>query len=145
MKNESPMETLRDLAQKDADEAAVLLGKVRQSHLQAQKQLDMLLQYEDDYRQQLQNDLGKGIDSGNWYNYQQFIQTLEKAIEQHRQQLALWNQRLQQAIQAWQAKQQRLNAFVTLHERATQKLLLKENRREQKLMDEFAQRTSLRK
>ncbi|PWC14270.1 flagellar biosynthesis chaperone FliJ [Brenneria roseae subsp. americana] len=145
MKNESPMETLRDLAQKDADEAAVLLGKVRQSHIQAQKQLDMLLQYEDDYRQQLQNNLGKGINSGNWHNYQQFIQTLEKAIEQHRQQLALWNQRLQQAIQAWQAKQQRLNAFVTLQERATQKLLRQENRLEQKLMDEFAQRTSLRK
>ncbi|KAA8996724.1 flagella biosynthesis chaperone FliJ [Affinibrenneria salicis] len=145
MKRESPMTTLRDLAQKDADDAATLLGKVRQSHLQAQKQLDMLLQYEDDYRLQLQSNLGKGIDAGNWYNYQQFIQTLEKAIEQHKQQLSVWNQRLQQAVQAWQAKQQRLNAFATLQERAAQKILLQENRHEQKLMDEFAQRTSLRK
>ncbi len=145
MKVQSPLDTLRDLAQKEVDDAAILLGKVRQSHAQVQKQLDMLLNYETDYRQQLQNTMGEGIDSAHWYNYQQFLLTLEKAIEQHQTQLAHWAQQIEQATLSWQQKYQRLNSFVTLQSRALQKALIQENRQDQKLMDEFAQRASLRK
>ncbi|OSM94569.1 flagellar export protein FliJ [Lonsdalea populi] len=145
MKTETPLDKLRELAQQEVDDAATLLGQIRQSHVQAQRQLDMLLGYEDDYRVQLQQTMSSGINSSNWYNYQQFIKTLELAIEQHRKQLAVWAQRLDQAMKAWQAKRQRLNAFETLKERAAQELLVRENRRDQKLMDEFAQRSSLRK
>lgn len=145
MKTQSPLETLRELAQQDTDDAAVLLGKVRLSHTQAQKQLDMLINYENDYRLQLQQDMGTGIASARWYNYQQFMLTLETAIDQHRRQLASWEQKLQQATQSWQDKRQRLNAFTTLQDRAAQRLLAQENRRDQKLTDEFAQRAALRK
>ncbi|MEC5344859.1 flagellar export protein FliJ [Brenneria populi] len=145
MKTQSPLDTLRDLAKQEADDAAVLLGKVRQSHLNVQKQLEMLLDYETDYRQQLQSTMSSGINSANWYNYQQFLLTLEKAIEQHRKQLAHWNRQLQQATQTWRTKYQRLNAFTTLQDRSAQKALLYANRQDQKLMDEFAQRASLRK
>ncbi|OSN01714.1 flagellar export protein FliJ [Lonsdalea populi] len=145
MKTETPLDKLRELAQQEVDDAATLLGQIRQSHVQAQRQLDMLLRYEDDYRVQLQQTMSSGINSSNWYNYQQFIKTLELAIEQHRKQLAVWAQRLDQAMKTWQAKRQRLNAFETLKERAAQELLVRENRRDQKLMDEFAQRSSLRK
>lgn len=145
MKVQSPLDTLRDLAQKEVDDAAILLGKVRQSLAQVQKQLDMLLNYETDYRQQLQDTMGEGIDSAHWYNYQQFLLTLERAIEQHRKQLAHWTQQLEQATLSWQQKYQRLNSFVTLQSRAQQKALIRENRQDQKLMDEFAQRASLRK
>ncbi|ACS85344.1 flagellar export protein FliJ [Musicola paradisiaca] len=145
MKSDTPLDKLRELAQQEVDDAATLLGKVRQSHSQAQKQLDMLLDYENDYRLRLQESMGTGINAANWYNYQQFIKTLELAIEQHQKQLHVWAQRLEQALSTWQTKRQRLNAFETLKERAMQEFLLKENRRDQKLMDEFAQRASLRK
>ncbi|WJV60936.1 flagellar export protein FliJ [Pectobacteriaceae bacterium CE70] len=145
MKNDSSLNKLQELAKQEVDDAASLLGKVRQSHTQAQQQLDMLLGYENDYRMQLQQSMGSGIDSANWHNYQQFIKTLELAIEQHRKQLAIWSQRLEQAVIKWQLKRQRLNAFETLKERAVQESLLRENRQDQKLMDELAQRASLRK
>ncbi|CQR23240.1 flagellar biosynthesis chaperone [Yersinia enterocolitica] len=51
---------------------------------------------------------------------------------------------MEQAVKHWQEKQQRLNAFETLQERAETTQRLQENRLDQKLMDEFAQRASQR-
>ncbi|MCR4215024.1 flagellar export protein FliJ, partial [Enterobacter cloacae] len=78
-------------------------------------------------------------------NYQQFIQTLEKAIEQHRQQLQQWTQKVDTALNFWREKKQRLQAWQTLQDRQIAAATLAENRQDQKKMDEFAQRASMRK
>lgn len=142
--SQSPMDTLRELALKALDQATRQLGQIRQSHQNAQQQLNMLLNYHDEYRQKLNTTLFGGIEAARWQNYQQFIATLEKAIEQHRGQLQQWNQKLDRATQHWQEKQQRLNAYQTLYDRAACQRLLHENRLDQKRMDEFAQRSALR-
>ena len=105
----------------------------------------MLLNYQDEYRRNLNTTMSEGIASTRWYNYHQFIQTLEKAIEQHRAQLMHWNTRVENALRFWRDKQQRLHAYETLQARALATALLQENRLDQKRMDEFAQRASLRK
>ncbi len=145
MKSETPLDILRGRAKEDMEQAAISLGQIRQSHQLARRQLDQLLDYETEYRQKLQQSMTDGMPSASWYNYQQFIITLETAIEQHRALLAQWTQRLQQAMQAWQLKQQRLNSFVALQSRGDRVLQLKANRLDQKNMDEFAQRAALRK
>ncbi|MDX5630719.1 MULTISPECIES: flagellar export protein FliJ [unclassified Brenneria] len=145
MKNTSPLITLRDLAQKEVEKAVGQLGQVRQAHQQAEQQLNMLLNYQDDYRQKLNTTMSGGMANNSWQNYQQFIQTLDKAIEQHRQQLLQWTSRLDLAMKAWREKQQRLNAFETLQDREATRQVARENRIEQKQMDEFAQRASQRK
>jgi len=86
-----------------------------------------------------------GIAANTWQNYQQFITTLEVAIDQHRQQLLQWNQRLDAAVNQWQEKQQRLNAYQTLQSRASEQRRQHENRMDQKQTDEFAQRGAHRK
>ena len=96
----------------------------------------MLIDYQHEYRNNLNTDMGQGITSNRWINYQQFIQTLEKAIEQHRQQLNQWTQKVDQALNSWRDKKQRLQAGQTLQA---------ENRLDQKKMDEFAQRAAMRK
>ncbi len=144
-KQASPIETLCGLAQKDLEKAAIQLGDVRRAHKQADEQLSMLLNYQDEYRKTLNNTMAEGIASTRWYNYHQFIETLEKAIEQHRQQLLHWSSRVENALTFWRDKQQRLHAYETLHARAQANELLQENRLDQKRMDEFAQRVSLRK
>ncbi|CNH77457.1 flagellar biosynthesis chaperone [Yersinia thracica] len=144
MKSQSPLITLRDLAQKAVEQATTQLGQVRLSYQNAEQQLSMLLSYQDEYRVRLNDTLSHGMASSSWQNYQQFIQTLEQAIEQHRHQLAQWNVKVEQAVKHWQEKQQRLNAFETLNERAETTARLHENRLDQKLMDEFAQRASQR-
>lgn len=145
MKTANAIDTLRDLAEQDLERAAVLLGDMRRGQQAANEQLSMLLDYQDEYRNKLNSDMSSGIASNRWTNYHQFIQTLEKAIEQHRSQLQQWNQRLEQALVNWREKQQRLNAYQTLITRAEENALRKENRLDQKRMDEFAQRAALRK
>jgi flagellar FliJ protein len=144
MKPQSPLIILRDLAQDAVEQAAQQLGQARQAQQAAEQQLAMLLNYQDEYRQKLNSTLSSGMGSANWQNYQQFIGTLEQAISQHRQQLLQWSEKVERAVKQWQDKQQRLNAFETLNTRALSAELMLENKRDQKLMDEFAQRSSQR-
>lgn len=144
MKPQSPLITLRDLAQDAVEQATQQLGQVRKAQQAAEQQLSMLLNYQDEYRQKLNHQLSDGMDSSHWQNYQQFIGTLEQAIDQHRRQLMQWGQKVDHAMKQWQDKQQRLNAFDTLHTRAQSAERQMENKRDQKLMDEFAQRSSQR-
>ncbi|MEZ3414444.1 flagella biosynthesis chaperone FliJ [Pantoea dispersa] len=145
MKTANAIDTLRDLAEQDLEQAVIHLGDMRRGQQQADQQLSMLLDYQDEYRNKLNQDMSGGIASTRWSNYHQFIQTLEKAIEQHRQQLDQWNQRLEQALSNWREKHKKLNAYQTLITRAEENTLRQESRLDQKRMDEFAQRAALRK
>lgn len=145
MTQNSALTTLKDLAEKEVDDAALRLGEMRRGCQQAEEQLKMLMDYQHEYRNNLNNDMSQGIGAQRWQNYQQFIQTLEKAIEQHRQQLMQWNEKVDTALNCWREKKQRLQAWQTLQERQNAAALQAENRLDQKKMDEFAQRASLRK
>ena len=145
MAQHGALATLKDLAEKEVDDAAVLLGEMRRGCQQAEEQLTMLIDYQHEYSKNKNRDMGQGITSNRWINYQQFIQTLEKAIEQHRQQLNQWTQKVDQALNSWRDKKQRLQAWQTLQDRQTSAALLAENRLDQKKMDEFAQRAAMRK
>ncbi|TDB45183.1 flagellar export protein FliJ [Photorhabdus khanii] len=145
MQQQSPLMTLRELAQNAVEKAATHLAQVRQNHQQMEQQLVTLMGYQDEYRMRLNDTLSNGMPCTTWQNYQQFMKTLEKAIEQHKLQLNQWQQRLETALSQWQEKQQRLNAFDTLQQRADNNRRLQQNRTEQKQMDEYAQRSAQRR
>lgn len=145
MSQHSALDTLHDLAAKEVDDAAIRLGEMRRGCQQAKEQLEMLLNYQNEYRNNLNNDMCQGIASERWRNYQQFIQTLDIAIEQHHQQLEQWSHKVEQALSFWKDKKQRLQAWETLQERKAAAALQAENKLDQKRMDEFAQRASQRK
>ena len=85
MAEHGALATLKDLAEKEVEDAARLLGEMRRGCQQAEEQLKMLIDYQNEYRNNLNSDMSAGMTSNRWINYQQFIQTLEKAITQHRQ------------------------------------------------------------
>ncbi|EPE7489532.1 flagellar export protein FliJ [Cronobacter universalis] len=145
MKQNGALNTLKDMAEKEVDDAALRLGEMRRGCQQAEEQLSMLMNYQQEYRNNLNQTMTQGIASNRWVNYQQFIQTLEKAIEQHRLQLSQWNNKVDQALSFWKEKKQRLQAWQTLQDRQASAALLAENRLDQKRMDEFALRASMRK
>ncbi len=146
MATASPMDTLRELAEDALQDATTQLGKMRQACSQAEEQLSQLVNYELEYRQQLQQNMtSDGMAATNWMNYQQFMTSLDKTLEHHRQHVSQCQQRVSQALKNWQEKKQRLNAFETLRDRALASQLLKENKLDQKMMDEYAQRATLRK
>ncbi len=145
MSKNNALATLLQLAEEASEEAAKVLAQVRQTHTQMSQQLNMLENYQSEYRQKLNQTLHSGMASDKWQNYQQFLVTLELTIEQQQQQLSLWEQRVTDANRHWQEKQQRVNAFDTLIQRAEHTECQRQNRLEQKLMDEFAQRATLRR
>ncbi|MEA1063451.1 flagellar export protein FliJ [Erwinia sp. HR93] len=142
---QSPMVMLRELAEKALDEVTTQLGKARTAHRKAVEQLDQLLTYEKEYRQQFQQSLTQGISSSNWTNFNIFIKNLDEAIVTYRREVIQRDQYVQQVVVNWQEKKKRLNAFDILLERAENQRLIQGNRRDQKLMDEFAQRAGARK
>lgn len=103
----------------------------------------MLIDYQHEYRTNLNTDMTQGIGSQRWINYQQFIQTLEKAIEQHRQQLNQWTQSRYRA-EFLAREKQRLQARKPYR---TGRLQPRPRRKTVwiRKMDEFAQRASMRK
>ena len=105
MAEHGALATLKDLAEKEVEDAARLLGEMRRGCQQAEEQLKMLIDYQNEYRNNLNSDMSAGMTSNRWINYQQFIQTLEKAIEQHRLQLTQWNTKVDQALSFWKEKQ----------------------------------------
>lgn len=105
MAEHGALATLKDLAEKEVEDAARLLGEMRRGCQQAEEQLKMLIDYQNEYRNNLNSDMSAGMTSNRWINYQQFIQTLEKAITQHRQQLNQWTQKVDIALNSWREKE----------------------------------------
>lgn len=61
MAQHGALATLKDLAEKEVDDAAILLGEMRRGCQQAEEQLKMLIDYQHEYRTNLNSDMGQGI------------------------------------------------------------------------------------
>lgn len=145
MTQRSPMKMLRKLAEQTLSDTTHQLGKVRQAHASAAAQLEQLTSYEQEYGRQLQTTMSAtGMPVVNLLNHQFFISSLSRVVKQHTGHVAACQQSVDHALDRWKKDKQRLNAFETLISRADKVHQGKEHRREQKLMDEFAQRASLR-
>ncbi|SQB29386.1 flagellar biosynthesis chaperone [Citrobacter koseri] len=60
MTQHGALATLKDLAEKEVDDAALLLGEMRRGFQQAEEQLKMLIDYQHEYRNNLNADMGPG-------------------------------------------------------------------------------------
>lgn len=145
MAAQTPMDILRDLADKKLSDTTTHLGKMRQEFVQANNQLECLENYEREYCQQMQSNMvGEGMTIIDMLSRQSFIDSLNKVVSHQTQQVAICETLVDNAVSMWRKDKQRLNAFDALKQRSEAIRLLQENRRDQKMMDEFAQRASRR-
>jgi len=146
MATRSPMEMLREKAQEQLDETTQQLGKTRQSYEKACAQLHQLKSYQHEYQHQFTaRTRDKGLLISHILSYQSFIDSLNQVVKQYSTHVTACENAVNHALSAWKHDHQRLNAFTTLKSRADAAARQKENRLEQKLMDEFASQTLLRK
>lgn len=136
MSNKLPLATLIELAQSKTDEATRRLGQLQNAHTSAAGKLEMLLQYRQEYLDQLQVQMRDGVASAHLRNFQHFIGTLDGAIEQQRALTLQADTRLAHGRSDWQNTQRRLNSFDTLADRVRQQEMLVLNKREQRDSDE---------
>ena len=140
MPNKLPLVTLIELAQSKTDEATRRLGELQSVHTSAAAKLELLLQYRQDYLDQLHVQMREGLPSAHLRNFQQFIDTLDGAIEQQRSVTLQADLRLAHGRSDWQHTKRRLNSFDTLANRAHQQEALAVNKREQRDSDERTSR-----
>lgn len=146
MATRSPMEMLRKKAKEQLDDTTQQLGKTRQNYEKACTQLRQLESYQHEYQHQLTaRTADKGLLISHIQIYQLFIDSLNQVVKQYSGHVTACENAVNQAVSAWKHDHLRLNAFTTLISRADAVARQKENRLEQKLMDEFASQTLLRK
>lgn len=140
MPQKLPLATLIELAQRKSDEATRRLGELQNAHLSATQKLEMLLQYRQEYLDQLHGQMQGGVPSAYVRNFQNFIGTLNGAIEQQRALTLQADTRLGHGRSDWQHTKRRLNSFDTLADRVRQQDMLASNKKEQRESDERSAR-----
>lgn len=140
MSHKLPLATLIELAQSKTDEATRRLGQLQNAHTSAAEKLEMLLQYRQEYIDQMNLQMRDGLPSGHLRNFQNFIGTLDKAIEQQRTLTSQADARLSHGRTDWQFSKRRQNSFDTLADRVRQQDLLAMNKRDQRDSDERSAR-----
>ncbi|MCA1322592.1 flagellar export protein FliJ [Herbaspirillum sp. alder98] len=140
MATPSALDTLIDLATKETDEATKRLGRAVRVSEEAQQKLAILQQYRDDYAARFQDTLTTGLTALSYRNFQLFLEKIDVAIEGQENVVRSSQQRVAEARLAWQACERKRMSYNTLATRARDKELKKENKRDQKAMDEHAAR-----
>lgn len=130
------------MAERAEREAALQLGHCQGLLRQAEVQLGDLERYRSDYQQQWINEGQRGV-SGQWLmNYQRFLSQLETAIGQQRNSVAWHRANMDKVRDVWQQRYARLEGLRKLVRRYQDEARMAEDKREQKLLDELAQRLS---
>ena len=133
-----------DMAEKAEREAARALAHAQSQVQQAEVKLRELEHFRSDYQQQWITQGSQGV-SGQWLmNYQRFLSQLESAIGQQLQSLD-WHRANAEKVRAiWQQRYARLQGLKKLVQRYIDEARLAQDKHEQKLLDELAQRLTER-
>lgn len=140
MATNSALETLIELTTNQTDEAAKRLGLAVRACEDTEQKLALLLQYREDYEARFKAGLAAGISATGYRNFQLFLEKLDTAIAGQQQIVLDARQRIVDERGAWQSSERKRMSYDTLATRVEQAKQHKENKREQKLMDEFATR-----
>ena len=140
MTNKLPLTILIELAQSKTDEAARRLGQLQNAHTSAADKLQMLVEYRQEYLDQMQQQMLGGLSAAQLRNFQNFIATLDGAIAQQRALTLQADARLAHGRTDWQYTKRRLSSFDTLANRAHQQDLIILSKRDQRDSDERAAR-----
>ncbi|TCS39182.1 flagellar FliJ protein [Paucimonas lemoignei] len=143
MANPSALHTLIDLASKDSDEAATRLGEAIRAAEETEKKLNLLVGYRDEYAARFQSNQATGISAVEYRNFQVFIGKLDTAIASQQAVVQNAKNRIENERRKWQECEKKRMSYDTLATRAESARQLKENKREQKQMDEYASRSAM--
>lgn len=131
---------LTDLAEKQVSLATEALAHSMRAAREAQSKHDLLDGYKQDYVRELNRLLQTGMTRETHLNYQNFISKLDDAIKGQRDVIAAAALEVKLKRELWQESQRKKLSYEVLSNRSEQRELKVEQKRDQKLMDEFAMR-----
>ena len=138
----SSLKILLNLAQQQTDALAKKLGKLNVLQQEAEKKLNLLLQYRHSYQSHFQNTTEKGIDHIEWLNFVAFMNKLDAAITEQRQAVMYAQNRKMEGGNEFLSSQRKLKSYGTLLQRQQSAENHMRMKYEQKVQDEFALNSS---
>ena len=134
---QTTLQTLIDLATEAVEKAAIVLGHTMRAGQEAEQRLEMLDQYRDDYLERFSQSKMKGLLAQDYLNYQRFLDKLDEALAAQKNLVRQAHERIEEARAAWQQCERKKKTYEILQSRAKNAQIRKENRREQRDVDEF--------
>ena len=136
----SVLKMLQEIAAKEVDMAAEALAKSIKFAEEAKAKQDMLSGYRQDYVNNLNKILVEGMGTEAYQNFYQFFAKLDQAISGQQQAVDIANQKVQVNRQLWQESQRKKLSYEVLLNRSDKRELKVEQKKDQKMMDEYATR-----
>ena len=133
---------LQGIASKEVDEAAEALAKAMKVAAEAKAKHDMLNEYRSDYVKNLNKILEAGMGAEAYQNFQNFFGKLDEAIFSQHQLVEQANLKVKIQKQVWQESQRKKMSYDVLTKRSSKREHKIEQKKDQKMMDEFAMRIS---
>lgn len=132
------LQPVMDLARNHVDAATARLGQAMQRLMDADRKLQTLLQYREEYQAKFRDSVTSGIDGAQWQNFHRFLAKLDAGIEGARAQADSAREAAKLAQSEWQDQQRKLKAYGVLAERHEREQQAVTARREQRETDERA-------
>ena len=139
----SALDTLIELATTETDEAAKRLGLAIKAAADTEGKLTLLQDYRTEYADRFQASMQVGFTAAGYRNFQVFLDKLDHAITGQHQIVTDARKRVEERRAAWQAGERKRMSYGTLAARARQEQQQRDNKRDQKAMDEHAARQHL--
>ena len=132
--------TLKEIAARDLNKAAERLAESNRLLMDAKTQREMLQKYKEDYVAKYSALLSQGTNRESMQNYQSFLQKLDQAIAGQEQIIGGMDRQVKRHLVNWQECQKKKLSYDVLSNRSDKKVIAKELKADQKMMDEFASR-----
>lgn len=134
------LQPLLEIMRERTDEATRRLGQLVAAEQNARSRLQLLTEYREEYFQRFREAQAQGLTLSAWKNYQEFIDKLDEAISHQEHLVNNSAQNTAEGQEHWRTQNTRMKAIDTLSVRHTQAIQRKENKQEQKLLDEYTTR-----
>lgn len=134
------LQLLLELTQDKTEEATRRLGQLIAEETGTKERLKLLETYRSEYLEKFRLAQTTGLTPQAWQNYLSFIAKLDEAVEQQTRIVKAASQKTAQGQQQWIDENRQMKALDTLSQRHFQREAAKENKAEQRMLDEFAAR-----
>jgi len=136
---------VRDMAQQKERKTLQAFSAAQQQMAALQQQLDTLQQYKKDYVQQIMDTGQQGVSVANLVLLQNFLAKIDASLGQQRDIIARSGLAVASRRSEWQKSRQYLDSISHLINKSEQELASIEQKKQQKLADEFAMMAHYRK
>jgi flagellar FliJ protein len=145
MTRKFPLQPLLELSQDRLDQAGKRLNELKVRWNGAEERLQQLVDFCREYQERLRGSSSSGMSVASYRDYQLFLGKIELAVKQQREEVKRCQERWEQGQRDWLEQRRQNKAFDTLANRHVAAEARRENKREQKELDEYATRKPMQK